>query len=393
MGRMGGRIMRTKKNSIVILLICTILLIHLPGCGQASLPDVYGPDSVVYGAPYLDKDPGPTERVKAKEEKYLRKQTEKVKTFWEENRSLLDEAASQLWSTYTGPWERTYYYEIAERNLITTFALPTDDADAAKQYESLEKTLNRVSDLRHADYFERIYINSKMPYDPFCELTGALKLYDGIGCYVSLAYFPKVVPRFNQFSDETVEVQMLDEQWALIIAQKIRDSNGKTLPRQKVHEVVVANQEKQAWELYRYWQENQKQLEEISVKMIDLCIQNPGYSFSYAIKWDHFYGTPAFDDRPDKDDAASPELLEDLRAFSLSSDPPAFQDIGATIKSLGTYICEFSSPPQYADGYIYQSVLYYESGDSQDEQDPFPRFIEIVELDEHWRIARIPIGE
>ena len=376
--------MHSKCVRVFILLLTLFLFSGLFGCKKELVQDIYGPNSGVTDNPYAGQFPEPTERVKAKAEKYLKKQAEKVKAFWKKNQSVLDSAATQFCEITEQHKERKYFFEVAEQNLITSFVLQDVDSDEAER-SSLEEALKSVSNLRNADYFERIYMNRRsFQKTPFCEFTGALKLFDGIGCYVSLAYFPNGEPR----KEKSIEIQMLDNHWALLILEQFRNHLGETLPEEKHYEVLETNSAKQAWQIFSYWMDRRDRLDQIAQEMVMLCKKDHDYVYSYLVQTNEFN---AFEDRsgPYAGEGPSPDLLDNLGNL----DPGIITEVGAMdMEAVGSsgvtsktecIVCNFAGVAQYVDGKRYHQTLIYSSEDLLNEW----KSTELVQLNEQWYMS------
>lgn len=378
--------MRSRTQILTLFLAFFLCFTLFTGCGaegsgseEVTLPwqDVYGPS--MRGC---ESDPGDhpelTEEILAERDEFLLKRQDEVTAFWEKNKEVLCKAGEQFAAIYEQHNQREYYYEIAGRNLVAAFQLPDNDPKEQAQRAQLTETLEAVSDLPEVELFERIYINNQSMNAWFCEFSGALQLYPGAGCYISLGYLPEGEPeRIQPFI-----VRMLDEHWALIRFGKRRDQLegieywSSSLPNEKALEVSGSTEAKQMWEQYLFLKQNQKLMEEIAADLTTFS-QETGLYYTYRIETGDFSAWN-FETNHSEDNSQNAVLLEKLKTLSALPDAPIFRDVYGTPEK-----CSFEGEQHYLEGWGYGYDLCYSVEElSEDEgNDSF------IRLDDHWYLS------
>lgn len=387
-----------KKKSILLFALITLILqiLMLAGCqnhqnaGYDNLQESNGKNKwseeealkEVYSSEYILTDVAeegkylpPTKEVLADAQAFLSDRAEDVKDCLEKNKKVFETAAAQFLALSDAYTDREYYYDIADAMLFSSL-ITQKNAEEEVQRKVLLESLEDVTALVESSFFERVFLNRWSLESSFCEFSGALKLFDGIGCYVSLAYFSKGAPE-----KKNLDIQMLDEHWALITNLRKRDNLGQTVPYEKRCEVMEANYCKQTWKIYSYWLDNKDHLETIAVQMIGLCEQNPGYNFSYKTITEKFYGYGSRSNLPRIDDAPD-QLLNDLKEVSIDPKEPIFIDICGVNSSKEGIISKFYGDWQFVDGEGYQTYLYY----TPEEKPKGQNNSRVFKLDAHWYI-------
>ncbi len=185
---------RMKKNVRRIALLLTFALLSgcLAGCAHGPAPrpetppasgqadDDYPPQEDQTQDPYghyvlsdaiePGKYPPPTDEVVAEADAWLTAQEGIVQDFREKNKAVLEDVAGKLFAISGQYPDRKYYYEIADRNLVTSLVLTEDDPEEAALREELTEALNQISGLPGADAFERVCYNTWALDIPFLSL-------------------------------------------------------------------------------------------------------------------------------------------------------------------------------------------------------------------------------
>lgn len=382
-------------SSIIMIIILSFIL--LAGCQGSSdndiehemntsavetdeaIPawqDVYGP-SLMGDVFYQGQFPLPSEAILAEKEAFLSMRQREVEDFWKKNKELLTNLSTQFISLYEQQNKREYYYEIEEQNLIASFLVPDDDSNELSQRAILNNALQELSALPDIDLFERVFINSWSMKASFCEYSGALQLYDGVGCYISLAYLPEGEPVRNQ----PFLIQMLDEHWALMKFERQRtDMNFQILPHEKAKEVMRSSEAKQLTQQYHYWEQNRSLLESIAKGMFALRESNPKLRYKYDVSNNAFTATEkdgSIHDVPDQVD-----LWKQFTEFSATTDHLLFAEISIfdQYNTLNESICIFAGQDNYIEGYGYWFNLCY----SPEAIPADKQFDSLIILDDHW---------
>ncbi len=338
--------------------------------------DVYGP-SLMGDVFYQGQFPLPSEAILAEKEAFLSMRKLEVEDFWKKNKELLTNLSTQFISLYEQQNKREYYYEIEEQNLIASFLVPDDDSNELSQRAILNNALQELSALPDIDLFERVFINSWSMKASFCEYSGALQLYDGVGCYISLAYLPEGEPVRNQ----PFLIQMLDEHWALMKFERQRtDMNFQILPHEKAKEVMRSSEAKQLTQQYHYWEQNRSLLESIANGMFALRESNPKLRYKYDVSNKTFTASErdgSIHEVPDQVD-----LWKQFTEFSATTDHLLFTEISIfdQYDTLNESICIFSGQDNYIEGYSYWFNLCY----SPEAIPADKQFDSLIILDDHW---------
>ena len=398
-----------KKNVRRIALLLTFALLSgcLAGCAHGPAPrpetppasgqtdDDYPPQEDQTQDPYGDyvlsdavepgKYPPPTDAVVAEAEAWLTTQEGIVQAFWEKNNAVLENAAGKLFAISGQYPDRKYYYEIADRNLVTSLFLTEDDPEEAALRAELTEALNQVSALPGTGAFERVLINDWELTVPVCAFSGAIKVFDGIGCYVSLVYLPDGTP--GKTPDT---LKMLDEHWALLTMKRSRNDIGETVPSDKKAEVYCVQTAKQSWEEYRFLLDNRELMEQVISEMLFMAKTEPGYHFSYVFKKTAFHIQEG-NKGPYEGEGASADLLEKLGALSDTPGIDTFSYVSASLHEddpANDYdeeklSCVFCGETLCFDG----SGYWYDLNYTPDEAPEKLPYSECIKLDEHWYLS------
>ena len=399
--------MKPKIRLFALFLTFALLLICLAGCehGPEPLPetspasgpadDDYPPKADQTQDPYGDYllsdaiEPGkyspPTDEVVAEADAWLAARENAVHDFWEKNKPLLEKAARQFIAISEQYGDLEYIYEIADKNLVTRLSLTEADPEETAQRTVLTETLEKVSELPGTDAFERVCYNTWALDIPFCAFSGTIKVFDGIGCYVSLGYLSREAPK-----NLPCRLKKLDDHWAVLTFRKNRDEMGMTVPSDKCAEVYRVQMAKQAWDEYRFLNENRELMEQVITEMVAMTTAEPGYPFVYDFEKKEFKAN-SFRKGPYEGDGASDELLEKLDALAASPGIDTFsyveaflyEDDPANDYDEESLSCAFCGQWLTFNGEGYWYDLNYTPDEAPEELS----YSECIKLDEHWYLS------
>ncbi len=225
---------------------------------------------------------------------------------------------------------------------------------------------------------------------PLLCISGTLKTFDGVGCYVSLAYLTADAPQ-----KLPCELRMLDKHWALLTFRKNRDAMGMTVPPDKCTEVYRVQMAKQAQEEYRFLLNNRELMNQIAAEMAALALQTPTYYFTYDFD-DQKLDIESRSGFPYEGPGASDDLIARLDTLSSAPDIKTFEYVHAYYEAddpdvdydKEMFRCTFGGQTLCFDG----SGYWYDLNYTPDEAPEDLPYSECIKLDDHWYLSSDQYG-